>query len=269
MKVSVCVPTYNDHAKFLSCFNSIMDQVCCDYEIVVSDDSTNLESSQIIENICKTKNVLYHHNETPLGPAGNWNKSISLASGDLIKIMHHDDKFKDNKCLKRFVKYMEKNKDTIIAFSNSILVSQGNVVGHTKISEKIIKKINASPGLLFSKNFLGAPSACIFRKLDNVDFDSRFQWLIDLVFYYQIRKYGKIGHIDADLIVVDNTPDGRLTTTVENDGKINLQEHSMMFSIIDKGHINLTVIYRYAIILIKFRTALIRCAMRRLLKWLE
>ena len=90
-----------------------------------------------------------------------------------------------------------------------------------------------------------------------------------LVFYYQIRKYGKIGHIDADLIVVDNTPDGRLTTTVENDGKINLQEHSMMFSIIDKGHINLTVIYRYAIILLKFRTALIRCAMRRLLKWLE
>ena len=40
-KVSICIPTYNQLKYLEKCISSILMQEYTDYEIIVSDDSTN------------------------------------------------------------------------------------------------------------------------------------------------------------------------------------------------------------------------------------
>ena len=78
-KVSICIPAYNNVNEVKRLLESIFLQRFKNYEIILTDDSTNNEISELIEQMGRQK-IRYIHNPKPLGHIFNWNRALSEAT---------------------------------------------------------------------------------------------------------------------------------------------------------------------------------------------
>jgi glycosyltransferase involved in cell wall biosynthesis len=88
--VSVCIPAYRRPETLATAIESVLAQSFDDFEIVVSDDSGNLESA--VAGI-RDPRIRYFKNERTLGMAGNWNRSLDRASGGYLALLMDDDRW--------------------------------------------------------------------------------------------------------------------------------------------------------------------------------
>jgi len=92
-KVSVIVPNYNHGCYLQQRINSILDQTYQDFEIIIMDDCSPDDSSEVIAayaNHPKVSNIVL--NKTNSGSTfKQWQKGINLAKGDYIWIAESDD----------------------------------------------------------------------------------------------------------------------------------------------------------------------------------
>ena len=96
-KFSICIPAYKD--KFLKeCITSILNQTNSDFELIILNDCSPYPIRQITD-IFDDLRIKYFENQHNVGAENliqNWNKLLSLASGDYIMIMGDDDKLESN-----------------------------------------------------------------------------------------------------------------------------------------------------------------------------
>jgi glycosyltransferase involved in cell wall biosynthesis len=232
----------------------VLNQDYNDFEILVGDDSTDNLIAEKIERFCEQNSILYFRNIPAKGPASNWNQLITRANGKLIKFLHHDDKFTRFDSLQKFVEAIDSQPNSSIVFSSSILTDRLDVVGFTNLSWKKCNRVNQSPSLLFSKNILGAPSACIFKKIDGLFFREDFRWLVDLEFYYKALRFGQVGCLEESLVDVSVCKVDRLTSSVENDGVLNMREHFELAKTFEVHHLHPRIFLRLAKVYLKFNT---------------
>ena len=103
--ISVCIPTYNQTKFLKKTIDSVIAQKDVLVEIIISDDSTTYEVSDLIEEyINKYSFIKYFINNPSKGSPENWNYVISKATGNFIKIMHHDEWFINEFALNKFLK---------------------------------------------------------------------------------------------------------------------------------------------------------------------
>lgn len=88
--VSVCIATYNGEAYIKEQITSILLQLSESDEVIVSDDGSK---DSTIEQVLKTndKRIKIFTNEVRHGVIGNFENSISKASGDYIFLSDQDD----------------------------------------------------------------------------------------------------------------------------------------------------------------------------------
>lgn len=92
VKFSVCIPAYK--SKYLKeCMVSILDQSIRDLELIILNDCSPEPIEQIVSEFQDTR-IRYYKNEKNVGALNlvdNWNKCLSLASGEYMVIMGDDD----------------------------------------------------------------------------------------------------------------------------------------------------------------------------------
>ena len=222
-KVSICIPTYQQADKLLVLFRSIEKQSFRDFEVIVNDDSHDNE----VENLCKSEfnfGIQYHRNNPSKGSPENWNAAISLAKGEWIKLIHHDDYFYNADSLAKFVEASEKYPDTHYFFcSTSILDTHSGNQYSYYVNTKILDRISDFRAYLFHKNLIGAPSTGFFRKGLLETFDKMLIWLVDIEFYSRILKSNTVRGIDSELIVTAIS-EKQLTTNLKNNRNVELRE---------------------------------------------
>ena len=108
VKVSICVPAYKNPVGVERLLESIKVQSFTDYEVVVTDDSPDGSVEEVVRR-AEVPGIVYVRNAVRKGATGNWNEAVRHASGEYIKIMHHDDWFTDRDCLARFVEMLEEH----------------------------------------------------------------------------------------------------------------------------------------------------------------
>ena len=109
-KVSICIPSYNNADEVKHLLESIYEQEYRDFEVNISDDSTNDEIAEVVQRFQERygkEQIHYIHNEKGLGHIFNWNAAIKMATGEYIKIMFSDDWFTDSKSLGAFVAMLD------------------------------------------------------------------------------------------------------------------------------------------------------------------
>lgn len=235
-KVSICIPTYNNLSAFKRCLGSVLKQGYGDYEVIITDDSTNDDIYNYLRTLRFSDNIIYKKNETQLGSPENWNEAMRNAKGEYIKILHHDDFFTYNNSLQIFVNLLENNPEVDFAFvaSRNVNTQKNQLININNPDEFMINKINKNPLELINGNYIGAPSATIFRKNKDIFFDKKTIWLVDLDFYIRIlKKNPKLEYINIDAISI-GISNLQLTNKLENDKKINLFEY---FYLLDKYNI--------------------------------
>jgi glycosyltransferase involved in cell wall biosynthesis len=91
-RVSIGVPVYNGQKYIRFTLDSLIAQTFADFEILVTDNCSTDSTPQIVqEYAARDPRVKYFRNETNIGPALNYNRSIELAGGDYFKWNPADD----------------------------------------------------------------------------------------------------------------------------------------------------------------------------------
>ncbi|AWW29639.1 glycosyltransferase family 2 protein [Echinicola strongylocentroti] len=89
---SICIPAYkSQHLK--ECIDSILNQTLAEFELIVLNDCSPEPVEEIVSQF-DDKRIQYHRNKKNVGALDlvhNWNKCLSMASGEFIVIMGDDD----------------------------------------------------------------------------------------------------------------------------------------------------------------------------------
>ena len=199
-KVSICIPTYNNVHEVERLLFSVFLQTYTDYEVVITDNSTNSEIEELIDRL-DDKRIHYVHNEKNLGHIGNWNKALTIAEGSYIKIMFSDDWFTYSDSLEKMVNLLEENQEADFAFSNSMQVSKQES-SERKLSPGFIPGLKGDWRYLFLGNEIGAPSDTIFRNKGML-FNEKRSWAADMEFYMRtLSKNPRFAYTTEPLISI-------------------------------------------------------------------
>lgn len=93
-KISIIVPVYNTPLRMLTAMiKSVVSQTYSNWELCIADASKNCScASEIINRfVLKDKRIKVKYLPQNKGIAGNSNEAISLATGDFIALLDHDD----------------------------------------------------------------------------------------------------------------------------------------------------------------------------------
>jgi glycosyltransferase involved in cell wall biosynthesis len=89
--ISICIPTCNRPALVQESVNSALAQTHRPIEIIVSDDSSNDHSEQILFDLITSGAIRYVRNSPPRKQANNINQLFELARGEFLMLLHDDD----------------------------------------------------------------------------------------------------------------------------------------------------------------------------------
>ena len=94
IKLSICIPTYNRAAHLSNCLKSIVSMrkpKGFQFEICISDNGSNDNTKEIVNNAKKDIDINYNRNESNLGIARNFLKVVSMAKGEFVWLIGDDD----------------------------------------------------------------------------------------------------------------------------------------------------------------------------------
>ena len=202
-KVSICIPAYNNEAEVRRLLSSIAAQTMQDVEIILTDDSTNGEIEALVEEIRSgngagaeaadthwtapcMRHLRYVHNEKPLGHIFNWNKALSLAEGEYIKIMFSDDWFTRADSLEKLTALLDEDPQASLAFCGTRQVSKKRT-WERAAGKEYVERLRRDYRYLFLGNEIGAPSATLYRAC-GAAFDERSNWASDMFLYFEILQ---------------------------------------------------------------------------------
>lgn len=243
-KVSICIPAYKQPAHLKKALQSIVTQSFNNYEVIITDDSPDDSVERVIEEFKQFDlTIKYFKNKEAKGSPGNWNEAIRRSSGEYIKILHHDDWFPHSDCLSAFVKMLDEHPEADFAFSGSF---NYNVQGGLKFTHKArprqIRELQKDPLFIFCGNFIGAPSATIYRKSLDIWFDATLQWVVDIDFYIRALLLNRNFNFTYEpLVAVTVDSEHQVTASCVNNKGIVLYENLNLY---DKISSNSTVTYR-------------------------
>lgn len=224
-KVSICIPTYNNSEKVKRLLDSVCIQTYKDYEIIISDNSDDTSVQEIINNYHFDR-IKYIHNDNNIGPVANWNNTLEVATGIYIKIMFADDWFAAENSLEKFVNMLETHSEIELAFSGTYQVDENNISRRAILPEDASKLLHDT-NVLFIGNYIGAPSAVIYRN-NKMKFDTKLKWLVDLELYMRLLERGGFIYTEEPLVSIGISQE-QMTMECKKDWILQLREYKYIY----------------------------------------
>ena len=153
--------TYNG-ARFLrEQLDSLLAQTYSPIEIVITDDGSTDETAEIIASYTsKHANISFYRNETNLGFVKNFEKAISLCSGEYIALADQDDIWKPRK-IERFI---EEIGEHLLIYSDAELIDADALSLGRFLIRPEKKLVKGSCGLAFLFDNCVSGNTLLFRK---------------------------------------------------------------------------------------------------------
>jgi glycosyltransferase involved in cell wall biosynthesis len=229
--VSVCIPAYNQPTFVERLLESIVNQRFSNFEVIVTDDSTNDSVEKIVHRYKKAADISYSRNLQCLGSPRNWNEGLKRARGKWIKLMHHDDWFSSGTSLEKFFEAAESDDRVPFVFSASNACNQRGQTEFTHWpSPDINDALNWPEKNLALRNLIGGPSATMFARHAINEFDENLIWLVDVDAYIRLLQKHRPLYIREPLVNVSLAQSGQLTSMITRNRPLMLAEHIYLFS---------------------------------------
>jgi len=215
--VSVCIPAYNAAKTLSETIDSILSQTYNRIEIIVSDNNSTDNTSQVIEHYgkhvratrCPTEIANYNNSlEVSLSALDNGQWVLSLARGDLIALYHADDVY-DKQIIQKEVEFLMSHPDCGAVFTMYRFINEhGKVLIrppirlHPDIRNKneynLYELLNA---MLMNGLIMASPSVMARRSLWEKagKFNPAFAYANDCEMWIRMASLSKIGIIDEIL----------------------------------------------------------------------
>lgn len=229
-KVAVCIPAYEQTTFLRKTLESVRIQDYDHYEVVVTDDSSSDAVAHLMSEFDDLP-IRYHRNSVTLGSPRNWNHCIGLAESEYIKVLHHDDWFAEPHSLSAYVMLLDRDPTASFAFSASYgrAPDADRPVLH-RPSEAQLRKLRRDSRCVLFGNFIGSPSATIFRREQFVPYDERLTWLVDVDQYAKIiSRKRPFAYCEKPLIESTYDSPHQLTASLQHDGCNEVREYLQVY----------------------------------------
>ncbi|MFC0183632.1 glycosyltransferase family 2 protein [Pseudarcicella hirudinis] len=123
LNVSIPLCTFNGERYIEKQLESIVQQSYLPFEVIIVDDNSSDHTISKIESFQHNLNIRIVRNSESLGVIKNFEKAISLCTGDIIAPCDQDDYWHPNK-LEEYVSFFNKNPDSVAVFSNALIVDE-------------------------------------------------------------------------------------------------------------------------------------------------
>jgi glycosyltransferase involved in cell wall biosynthesis len=161
--VSIAIATYNGEKFLTEQLDSIYNQTYKNIEVVVCDDCSADNTVEILEEYKQRYGLKYFVNEKNLGYIKNFEKVISLCSGEYIAFSDQDDIWLSEKIE---ILFNEISNYSLIHTNAELIDEKGNSLNNTLYS-RLFKELGLKPAILlndFDKKESVQGCTCMFSK---------------------------------------------------------------------------------------------------------
>ena len=234
VKVSVCIPAYNNEKVIGATIKAILEQTYENLELIVVDDASKDNTVEIVKRFAETDSrVLLHRNTNNLGMTGNWNRCVELADSEYIKLICADDILLPQS-LEMEMKALTKDENIVMTINDSIMISEsGRKLG---VFKRYYKK-GIFPGKeiarksLIASNFFGMPCAVLFKKstFEKVGgFDPVFKYILDFDLWIRLAGEGDVNVLEPKLNYFMLRKDSNTGKVFSKDQDVYMAEHKAL-----------------------------------------
>ena len=205
-KVTIMIPTYNQINYIEQAINSALMQDYPNIEIIISDDSIDNNTKNMIdEKYCNFQNIKYFHNNPSLGRVQNYRKTLyERATGEYVLNLDGDDWLIDKMYISKAVEILNTSEDIVCVIGNQVTFNNNSseFVYNKRDKSKDLKKINDGnelflvyPEKQISLNHLSN----IYRRLDamKINFYRMDTRSSDRESIFRLILDRKVGYIDT------------------------------------------------------------------------
>jgi len=122
-KVSILMATWNRASLIDSAIKSVLEQSFKDWELIISDDGSTDNTSQVVRGWQKKEpRIVYIKSEVNEGISKNYNKGLRAARGEYVAMIDDDDPWCDKEKIKKQVEFLDKNQDYVGCGGGAIVV---------------------------------------------------------------------------------------------------------------------------------------------------
>ena len=167
--VSICLPLYNSAEYVQETITSVVAQTYGHWELIIVDDCSPDDTVAIVTALLAKladRRIRFSQNASRLGMVGNWNRAVSEAAGEFIKVMGQDDLLSPD-CIAAQCAVMLRHPDvSVVACARKVIDPRGRKVlvrsshSHEGVYDgrKTIRRC-----LRTGTNQIGEPVAVMFR----------------------------------------------------------------------------------------------------------
>ena len=209
---SIAIPTYGYNgrgAEFLEhSLEIISNQTYKDYEVIISDHSTDDTIKNVFDRWESVLNIKYYTNEVGRGIISpNINNAMKLCNGKWIKVLFQDDFLYNEFSLQLQYEFLEKNPITVWLMTTFYHSNDGKTfyrLYHPKWNDLIWA----------GNNTMGCPTGMTIKNKDLLFFDEGLNWLMDVDYYKRMfDEHGEPKILNL-ITAVNRTWGNRLTDTI-------------------------------------------------------
>ena len=137
--ISIAMATYNGGQYLKEQLDSIYAQTYKNIEVIVTDDCSTDETTEILEQYSKSHGLKYYVNEENLGFVKNFEKAITLCKGEYIALSDQDDVWETHKIYTLY----HHVKDALLIHSDASLIDESGELtasSYTQNSHKVLRR---------------------------------------------------------------------------------------------------------------------------------
>lgn len=124
LRVSICIPCYKRPDLAKEAIESALNQSPPPYEILIGDDSPDDLTRQMVDAIdAGATRIRYWKHAPSLGQARNVQFLLERAQGELLSIMHDDDRFRPD-ALATLCLGFEQHPEIILSFGKQVIINE-------------------------------------------------------------------------------------------------------------------------------------------------
>jgi glycosyltransferase involved in cell wall biosynthesis len=216
--ISIIIPTYNRAAFLLEAIDSVFNQTCSDFELIVIDDGSTDGTTEALK---KYVDHLIYHRQTNQGVSGARNQGLRMAQGKWVAFLDSDDLWLPKK-LETQLLFFSQIPEAAICQTEEIWIRNGRRVNPQKKHQKFSGDI-FSPSL---KLCLVSPSAVMIERelFDRVGpFDEALPACEDYDLWLRISSQFPIYLIDDSLVVKRGGHPDQLSRTTPSLDRFRIQ----------------------------------------------
>ena len=201
MQVSIIIPFYNAANYLHLPINSLKNQTCTDFEVILVNDGSTDNSCNVAKNLIDNDPRFKILNQQNSGPGAARNFGIKAAKEDFIGFIDSDDYFHEDFIKLMITKALADNADIVICEITKV-DEQGNVIEHYPIKyDRPIGRMEAFADIMQSINISSSTPNKIFKKdlFLKVEFPDNIRVNEDSATVYRLI-------LNADIITFVNKP---------------------------------------------------------------